>query len=153
MTESIEILGVDDILDKLGIIGGFRYLREPFLKWAYTIQGDLATYPPVIPSGLFMRTATPKQIKKFFAMLSSGEIRGGRTGDTGRGWTSDVSLTNDEIKAVIGNSMQGVKFVQGEHQQPFHAGRWQTVEEVTDKHRRKIIDDIGQAVLNKLRGK
>lgn len=152
MAQNIIISGIPELNDALGTLSAFRFLRTPITRWAYRIQNRLATYPGPIPSGLFMRTATEKQRKAFFALLSEGRIPGARTGDLGRSWEVDVSLKNDEIKAEIGTNREHAKFVQGseEDQQPFHAGRWESITEVTEMFEDRIVEDIQREIINHL---
>lgn len=143
---NVIITGIDDAIKTFGVINTFEFLRKPLQRWAFRIQAELATYPQPIPSGLFMSTATEKQKRAFFALLSSGLIPKNRTGELGRSWTTSVRVEGLTIKAEVGTNLKYARFVQGEDIQPFHSGRWETTDDVLDRNRNKIIEDIEKEI-------
>lgn len=92
------------------------------------IRRDLADYPPPRPGQRYRRTGTLR-----------------------RGWLSakprPIASVSGAISARLVNSTPYTRYVQGDGTQAWmHAGRWQTVGDVTERHERRIEGEIEQAM-------
>ena len=140
---NIIISGVDRLIDDIGLLQAFDFLKAPFRKWLFRMQNRIATYPPTIPSGLWLANVSDKQRRAFFALLNSGQIPGGRTGDLGRSWTTQINIKQGEIIGELGNVRPYVRFIQGPDDQVGWAeDRWETTQEVLDMFSDDLIEDI-----------
>jgi hypothetical protein len=127
---------------------------DALIKAGLFLQREL-TFAPPKKAGAFTRLATPKQKRKYLAMVRSGEVRHGaggyiRTGNTQRSWTAKKRSV---MSVEVGNASPGAYFVySAEAQQPFHAAsKWPRVDTFAKKHEREIGRIIDREV-NKILG-
>lgn len=93
-------------------------------------QNFVAKYPPR-SSSKRMVFKSDKQRRWFFWALRSGQIDVPyrRTGTLGKSWTTDVRVTSENIRGVLGNVRPYAPYVQDEERQAqMHKGHWPTVQ-------------------------
>jgi hypothetical protein len=140
----MEIQGLDQLRRKLNKLEDFqRVLHDPMEESLALLQDWLATAPRK-SAGAFSRLATPGQKRAYWAKVSSGEIQttkaGGykRTGSA-KAWTYEVRMQSNGVRGIVGNNKPGVRFTQGDWQQPFHKeSGWRTTEQALEKNADKI---------------
>lgn len=139
------IEGLDELQQKLSRLQDFQaWARGPMTQSTSLIVDDLAKHKPKA-QGAFSAMATDRQRKAYWAQVSSGRISHissgyKRTGETGRGWTDEVTPTGDGVRGVVGNNAPGARWVHGATtQQRFHAA---TGFLRTDEALRKNTDKI-----------
>ena len=55
---SIQIKGIDTLIQKLGKVEGTKHLRQPMQRAVYRLQGRMAQYPAQRTNSSYRRTGT-----------------------------------------------------------------------------------------------
>jgi len=150
MTETlrVEIKGLEELQRKLDMADETikRELAQAMEKAVSRIWDSVAKYPNSGPApGEWAAMTTPAQKAAFFAQMREGGWQG-QTGTLGRLWKGKVHSTGGGIKGVVSNTVPYAIFVQGSKQAPFHAGRWQTAQQVVEKEQGKVNGYFEQAM-------
>ena len=126
---SIQIKGIDALIQKLGKVEGTKHLRQPMQRAVYRLQARMAQYP---------------------AQRTNSSYR--RTGTLGRKWTSKIEQGNGSITGKVGNNASYAPLVQSyRFQARIHRGLWQTDRYVVDTEYRTIVRDFESAISEALR--
>jgi hypothetical protein len=121
---SIEIRGVQEIVEKLGAAAAFQTLRAPMQRSVFRLEAGMKKYPP-------QRAGTSYR----------------RTGTLGRRWTSAITQSANELEGKIGNATSYGPFVQSQmFQAATHRGIWQTDQEIATRETPFIVADFDQAI-------
>jgi len=126
---SIQIKGIDTLIQKLGKVEGTKHLRQPMQRAVYRLQGRMAQYP---------------------AQRTNSSYR--RTGTLGRKWTSKIEQGNGIIRGKVGNNTEYAPLVQSyQFQARIHRGLWQTDRYIVDTEYRTIVRDFEDTIKNTLK--
>jgi len=126
---SIQIKGIDTLIQKLGKVEGTKHLRQPMQRAVYRLQGRMAQYP---------------------AQRTNSSYR--RTGTLGRKWTSKIEQGNGIIRGKVGNNASYAPLVQSyQFQARIHRGLWQTDRYIVDTEYRTIVRDFEDTIKNTLK--
>ena len=126
---TIQITGIDKLIEKLGKVEGVRHLRQPMQRSVYRLQARMAQYP---------------------AQRAGSTYR--RTGTLGRKWTSKIHEGSGEITGAVGNNVWYAPLVQSyRFQARIHRGLWQTDRYVVETERSTIVRDFEQTIRDRLR--
>ena len=126
---TIQIKGIDALIQKLGKVEGMKHLRPPMQRSVYRLQGRMAQYPAQRPNSTYRRTGT-----------------------LGRKWTSKIEQSSTSITGRVGNNTDYAPRVQSyRFQARIHRGLWQTDRYVMDTEYRTIIRDFESAISGALR--
>ena len=129
MSVSIQIKGIDTLIQKLGKVEGTKHLRQPMQRAVYRLQGRMAQYP---------------------AQRTNSSYR--RTGTLGRKWTSKIEQGNGIIRGKVGNNASYAPLVQSyQFQARIHRGLWQTDRYIVDTEYRTIVRDFEDTIKNTLK--
>ncbi|HHH39025.1 MAG TPA: HK97 gp10 family phage protein [Sedimenticola sp.] len=143
----VRIEGVDELVRVLGELEGYAVLRPPMQRGLSRLRERLATYPAARPRRRGF--VSEQQRRWFFAALNAGAITVpyARTGTLGRSWTDEIRQESDGLVGEVGNNVVYGPYVQGhETQALYHAGNWQTDQEVADALFPSILDDFDEAI-------
>ena len=157
MPVSIQIKGLDAVVDKLGAIAARDALKKPMNRSLARLQDGLVKYPsPVAPGGGWVRQMTPKARAWFFANLRAGliTIPYKRTMKLGQSWTTKLEHSGGKfgLRGIIGNVRQYGPLVQDEATQAaIHKGRWPTIQSVAKDQRDRIVRDFDDEVKRLMR--
>lgn len=117
----IEVKGLDEAIARLGTVAKLDGADDALKTWAYRIQGEMATYPAPPPTSTYVRTGT-----------------------LGRAWTT----TGSRLSYTVGNNTVYAPYVQDADRQAWmHVGRWQTAQEVVEKHTAEIVADVEAGII------
>lgn len=126
---SIQIKGIDALVQKLGKVEGTKHLRPPMQRSVYRLQARMAQYP---------------------AQRTNSSYR--RTGTLGRKWTSKIEQGNGIIRGKVGNNASYAPLVQSyQFQARIHRGLWQTDRYIVDTEYRTIVRDFEDTIKNTLK--
>ena len=126
---SIQIKGIDTLIQKLGKVEGTKHLRPPMQRSVYRLQARMAQYP---------------------AQRTNSSYR--RTGTLGRKWTSKIEQGNGIIRGKVGNNASYAPLVQSyQFQARIHRGLWQTDRYIVDTEYRTIVRDFEDTIKNTLK--
>ena len=126
---TIQIKGIDALIQKLGKVEGMKHLRAPMQRAVYRLQGRMAQYPAQRPNSSYRRTGT-----------------------LGRKWTSKIEQSSTSITGKVGNNASYAPLVQSyQFQARIHRGLWQTDRYVVDTEYRTIVRDFENAISEALR--
>lgn len=125
---SIEIRGIQELIERVGIAKAIQFLRPPITRSMARVVARMADYPPQPP--------TPYR----------------RTGTLGRGWTQEVTETADSIEGKAGNNTSYGPFVQSEQFQAHWMDYWQTDQDVISELEPTILADFDQVIGEVLNG-
>ena len=129
MSVSIQIKGIDTLIQKLGKVEGTKHLRPPMQRSVYRLQARMAQYP---------------------AQRTNSSYR--RTGTLGRKWTSKIEQGNGIIRGKVGNNASYAPLVQSyQFQARIHRGLWQTDRYIVDTEYRTIVRDFEDTIKNTLK--
>lgn len=126
---SIEIRGIDTLIERVGMVQAARILRPPMTRSMARVVARMADYPPQ-PAGTTYR----------------------RTGTLGRRWTQEVTETADSITAEAGNNTTYGPFAQSEMFQAHWMDHWQTDQDVISELEPTILADFDQVIGEVLNG-
>lgn len=116
------------------------------------LQSKMQIMPPK-QAGKFSATATTKQKRKYWAMVSRGLVRHGgngyiRTGKTAAAWTTKkIGATAVEV----GNASPGAFFVYSEEKQQPFVDTFPRVDKVVNAERGKVQKIVDEAIAKLLR--
>ena len=148
MSVSIQIVGLEAVVKKLGSIAARDALKPAMGRSLARLQAGLVKYPPrPEPGGGWVSRMTPKARGWFFANLRAGTIGVPykRTMKLGQGWTNKIEHVGGPLgmKGIVGNVRNYGPFVQDEpRQHPIHKGRWPTVQSVAKAEKSRIVKDF-----------
>ena len=126
---TIQIKGIDALVQKLGKVEGTKHLRPPMQRSVYRLQARMAQYP---------------------AQRTNSSYR--RTGTLGRKWTSKIEQGNGIIRGKVGNNASYAPLVQSyQFQARIHRGLWQTDRYIVDTEYRTIVRDFEDTIKNTLK--
>jgi len=129
MSVTIQIKGIDALIQKLGKVEGTKHLRPPMQRSVYRLQARMAQYP---------------------AQRTNSSYR--RTGTLGRKWTSKIEQGNGIIRGKVGNNASYAPLVQSyQFQARIHRGLWQTDRYIVDTEYRTIVRDFEDTIKNTLK--
>lgn len=129
MATTIEITGITEAIETLGMAETVTALRPPMQRAVHRVQAAMARYP---------------------AQRAGSAYR--RTGTLGRRWTTRVSENSNGIEGKVGNNTIYGPFVQSEmFQAAVHRGRWQTDADVLERETAAIVADFERAIEAALR--
>ena len=124
----IDITGVDEAVQELGMVETVNALRAPMQRAVHRLQAAMASYPPQRSGSTYRRTGT-----------------------LGRRWTTRISESGQGITGKVGNNTAYGPFVQSEmFQASVHRGRWQTDSQVLEQEQAAIVADFERAIENAL---
>ena len=144
MSVSIQIKGIDALIQKLGKAEGMKHLRAPMQRSVYRLQGRMAQYPSQRPGSRYVRGQ---------GMANAQGVVTHRTSENlGKKWTSKVEQGNGIIRGRVGNNASYAPLVQSyRFQARIHRGLWQTDRYVMDTEYRTIVRDFENAIGEALR--
>lgn len=121
---TIEIYGVTELIETLGMAEGVSVLRPPMQRAVARLHTAMAHYPPQRAGSTYRRTGT-----------------------LGRRWTTRVIERGDGLEGKVGNNTVYGPFVQSQmFQAGVHSGRWQTDQQVMDEQQASIVADFERAI-------
>ena len=124
MPVSIEIAGIDEAVQELGMAETINVLRAPMQRAVHRLQAAMASYPPQRPGSSYRRTGT-----------------------LGRRWTTRISESGQGITGTVGNNTAYGPFVQSEmFQASVHRGRWQTDQQILEQQQAAIVADFERVI-------
>ena len=136
---SIEIRGVNELIQRLGRVEGVNVLEAPMKRSVYRLQRDMADYPPQRQGSNYIR--------------GWGMAGGPRTSERlGQSWTVRIRRSSAGIEGSVGTKVSYAPFVQSyRFQANIHRKRWQTDQQVINDNRRAIVDDFEREIRRVLR--
>ena len=140
MAGSVEVVGLDEVLRKLGNAASPANLMRGMRKATLLVQGGVAVYPPAQPKP--MQWKSERQRRFVLAALHDGTIQipYRRTGTLGRRWTSEVSAEGNDVVGRVGNNTVYGPYVMGKDGQAgYHAGVWPPAVDVAEGLRGQIV--------------
>ena len=119
--QSIQIEGIDKLIEKLGKVEGPKVLVEP-MEWSVrAVEDTIKPYPPTRPGQTYRRGQDP------------------RSEDLGGRWTSKVKTSGRGVIGKIGNNASYAPWVQSHQFQAWmHRGRWTTDLQAINRNRKNI---------------
>lgn len=121
---TIEIHGVTEAIETLGLAETVNVLRPPMQRAVARLQTAMAHYPPQRAGSAYRRTGT-----------------------LGRRWTTRITDSASGLEGKVGNNTAYGPFVQSEiFQASVHRGRWQTDQQVMDDQQASIVADFERAI-------
>ena len=153
MPVSIQIKGLDAVVDKLGAIAARDALKPAMNRSLARLQDGLTKYPTkgVEPGGGWVSRMTPRARGWFFAALREGRITipYQRTMKLGQSWTTKLEHSGGKfgLRGIIGNVRQYGPLVQDEATQAaIHKGRWPTIQSVAKDQRDRLVKDFAEEI-------
>ncbi len=123
---SIKIEGVNQLVQKLGSVAGFRYLEAPMERGLREIQAALQEYPVARATSSYTRT-----------------------GRLGKAWTVRIYREPNGLYGVVGNNVEYAPLVQNyQFQASVHKRRWLTDKAAVERYKAGIVADF-QRVINR----
>ena len=140
MSVSIQIKGIDTLIQKLGKVEGTKHLRQPMERSVTRILHRMREYPAERPGSNYIRGYGFKWSKK-------------RTSENlSKRWSGRVTSLNGGIQGKVGNNASYAPLVQSyQLQARIHRGLWQTDRYVVDTEYRTIVRDFENAISEALR--
>jgi hypothetical protein len=118
MSAQIQILGIDELIAKLGKVAAQDVLSQPMQESVTRLQSEMQVYPTAIAGSRYVRTGT-----------------------LGRRWTAKVTRVSGGVTGRVGNNTVYAPFVQSQmFQSPVHAGRWRTDAQTLERLRPWIVE-------------
>ena len=141
---SIQIKGIDTLIQKLGKVEGTKHLRQPMQRAVYRLQGRMAQYPAQRPGSRYVRGQGMANAQGIVTHKTSENL--------GKKWTSKIEQGSGSITGKVGNNASYAPPVQSyRFQARIHRGLWQTDRYVVDTEYRTIVRDFENAISEALR--
>ena len=148
----IEVIGLEDVLQRLGALASPAVLSKGMHQAVAIVQKAVAVYPPAS-----RRAHGPwkseKQRRYVMMLVSTGQVPYKRTTQLGKSWTTSVEGSGVDIIGRVGNNTSYGPYVMGSEgtQASYHVGTWPRAVEVATKHKDEVIAcfvTVAQEALN-----
>ncbi len=144
----IRVEGLDELMQRLGPLATFAFLRPAMDSALKLLQDELAIYPPQAhrPLGGFR---SEKQRRYVMMLARTGQIPYRRTGTLGRSWTIKIEQSANAMIGTVGNVMgksYGPYVMDRGQQAWMHQGVWHTAQDVAERNTEAVLGIFADAV-------
>lgn len=148
----VEVLGLEDLLQRLGPLTTFATLRPAMDTALKLLQNDLAIYPPQAHRKLG-GFKSDKQRRYVMMLVRTGQVPYRRTGTLGRRWATKIESSSTNLVGTVGNNTSYGPYVMDRGQQAWmHQGVWHTAQDVAERNTEAVLGLFAEAVQTALRG-